>query len=329
MTGIISNIQRFSLHDGPGVRTTVFFKGCPLRCVWCHNPETYAFGQELRYKRADCVFCGSCVKACPVGALSVADGRIAYDIGLCTSKPTPRERHGDSQGAKSLGQGCGGGGPTAASFPCVRECPTGALAVTGQAMTVGEVVEEILSDAAMYERTGGGVTLSGGEASAQYEFAKSLIEALKVEGIHVALDTCGQCAPDRLMTLAGLCDLVLFDLKHADPQKHREQTGIDNRLILQNLCELGEVGTPVEARIPVIPGLNDDDEDISAMAKILADNLHVERAVLLGYHPLGRAKIYDFDRQGGVLGVKPPSRARLHELAERMQKEAGIPVTYR
>jgi len=196
-------------------------------------------------------------------------------------------------------------------------------------MTVGEVVEEILSDAAMYERTGGGVTLSGGEASAQYEFAKSLIEALKVEGIHVALDTCGQCAPDRLMTLAGLCDLVLFDLKHADPQKHREQTGIDNRLILQNLCELGEVGTPVEARIPVIPGLNDDDEDISAMAKILADNLHVERAVLLGYHPLGRAKIYDFDRQGGVLGVKPPSRARLHELAERMQKEAGIPVTYR
>ena len=300
MTGIISNIQRFSLHDGPGVRSTVFFKGCPLRCLWCHNPEMFEFGLELRYKRADCVFCGTCVKTCPVKALRIENNEIAYTYMKCEK-----------------------------CFACARECPTGALAVAGQEMTVGEVIQEALRDAAMYDRTGGGVTLSGGEASAQYAFTLALMEALKAEGVHIALDTCGLCEPERLMTPASLSDLVLFDLKHADPEAHRAQTGADNRVILNNLRALGEIGKPIEARIPVIPGYNDCDENISAMAKIIASNPHVKSAVLLGYHPLGRAKIYNFNQQGCLPDIVLPKQARMRELADRIQALAGIPVSYR
>ena len=300
MIGIISNIQRFSLHDGPGVRTTVFFKGCPLKCFWCHNPEMYAFGQELRYKRADCVYCESCVSACPKGALAVKGDEIAYDDTLCLK-----------------------------CFACARECPSGALAVSGMAMTVEEVVYEALQDEAMYGSTGGGVTLSGGEASSQYDFALALIEALKTKGIRVALDTCGLCSPEKLMNLAALSDLVLFDIKHADPEAHRVLTGTDNRLILNNLHALRDAGTPVEARIPVIPGYNDGMENINAVAAIISGNPHVKSAVLLGYHPLGRAKIHNFNHQGAAIDIIAPDRAIIQKIARRIQELTGIPTSYR
>ena len=336
LTGVISNIQRFSLHDGPGVRSTVFFKGCPLRCFWCHNPETREYGPELRYKRADCVFCGTCLSACRRSALTLGDSQGCGEIqapgeshnpGECQA-PGESQSPGECQGELRL---LYDRAVCVKCFACAAECPTGALAVSGQTMSVADVVNECLRDASMYERTGGGVTLSGGEASGQYHFALALIKALKAAGMRVALDTCGYCPRERLLELASLSDLVLYDIKHADPRAHRMMTGADNELILSNLRYLSASlpYTDIEARIPVIPGYNDDEGSVSAIAAVIADNPGVKSAVLLAYHPLGRSKIYDFDHQSAQNDIKQPSRAQLVALSRLVHTLTGIPVSYR
>ena len=208
-------------------------------------------------------------------------------------------------------------------------CPTSALAVSGMEMSVEQVMDEVRHDLGMYRRTGGGVTLSGGEPSAQYDFAMALLATLRGEGIHAALDSCAFCDPGRFLALARSADLVLFDIKHAAAREHRRATGADNGLILSNLRALGECETPVEVRVPVIPGINAGDEDIDAIARLIADNRYVRSVVLLGYHPLGRSKIYAFDRHGEDHGFVPPGGARLKELAERIAAITGLPVVYR
>ena len=298
--GIISNIQRTSIHDGPGMRTTVFFKGCPLRCVWCHNPETYEFGRELRYKEEDCLHCGSCVSVCRTGALTIQGESLQYRKSLCA--------------------GC---------FACTGECPAGALAIAGTEMTVEDVLREALRDRSLYERTGGGVTLSGGECTAQYDFCLSLLRALKAEGIHTCLDTSGQCQTDRFLTLARESDLVLFDIKAMDPARHKELTGVGNEKILENFFLLGENSIPVEVRMPIVPGLNDDPEGLRLAGEAIRQNKAVQSVVLLGYHKLGLSKVYDFSRHGRDLGVTPPKKATLGEMAQMLQELTGLPVSFR
>ena len=300
MEAILSNIQRFSMHDGPGLRTTVFFKGCPLRCLWCHNPETYRFGQEVRYDKESCMFCGSCLKACPAGALSANGDEMAYDPQKCRR-----------------------------CFQCVNACPTGAMAVAGMRMTVEQILTEALRDKSIYQRSGGGVTLSGGECTSQPEAVEAILDGLHAEGVHAALDTCGQCAPDVFRRLAAKADIILFDLKHADPQKHKELTGRDNTLILSNLHLLEEMGAKVEIRIPFVPTLNDDEENLRATAEIIRPLKCITRTVLLGYHPLGQTKIYDFDHHGRDLGIERPKSADVKTAAEKMQEWTGKPAVSR
>ena len=299
-TGVIANIQRFSLHDGGGVRTTVFFKGCPLRCKWCHNPEMLAFGPSLKHDKARCAGCHDCVRACPTGALLPAEQGLIYHQALC--------------------DGCGA---------CVRECPWGALDFVGTEMTVQEVLKEVLADASLYQKTGGGVTVSGGEPTAQAAFCLELAGALKERGIHTALDTCGFCDAGALLALARAVDLVLYDVKHMDDQRHRELTGVGNLRILENLRLLDQNGINLEVRVPVIPGLNDGEENMLALARFLGELPSVRRVTLLAYHALGRAKIFGFDGSYGVESLVSPAKDRMAALAAQMGELSGKAVGYR
>jgi len=298
--GVITNIQRFSLHDGPGVRTTVFFKGCPLRCLWCHNPETLTFPPVLSHDANLCAACGSCAMACAAGALTLAEDGLRYDAARC-------ER----------------------CFACVRECPTGALRVLGQAVSVDDVLRDVLPDEGLYRRTGGGVTLSGGEATAQPAFAMALMRALHGRGITAALDTCGYADSETFLELSREADLVLFDLKHADDAAHKRLTGKGFQRIKRNFQLLQWERTPVQVRVPVIPGLNDDEETHLGIAELIRANPRVESVLLLGYHPLGTAKAAGLNETRPALSVTPPDRARLEFLTKRMSEHTGIPCIFR
>lgn len=299
--GIITNIQRFSIHDGPGIRTTVFFKGCPLRCLWCHNPETYEVGRELSHKQEKCIGCGQCIDACENGALTLGTGWLAYDRTKC-----------------------------ARCYRCAEICPSKALFICGREMGVAEVVEETLADRELYRSSGGGVTFSGGEASAQSGFLCALAGGLKKEGIHLALDTCGHCAQDIFAKVMGYMDLCLFDIKHADSGKHQELTGAGNGLILKNLLYLDKAGIKTHIRIPVIPGKNDDMENISKIADILKEIKVVAEIDLLGYHPLGMSKIVGFNGRQEDFGIPQPPREELESLRRFLgHKLPGVKVVFR
>ncbi len=258
---LIGNIGRYSLHDGPGIRTTVFFKGCPLRCPWCHNPELLVPVPEISFTAGSCIGCGDCVRACPDQAVSLDDpGRIDRD--RCT--------------------GCG---------LCADACPARALTTVGREYGLDELVEILLRDRLYYETSAGGVTLSGGEPTMQTEFAGRLLARLKRAGVHTAMETCGLFSWD---TFAAACldnlDLVLYDLKLADPHLHRQVTGRDNGVILANLVRLLAVEqVEVLVRIPLVPGYTATDDNIGRLAALLR-TLGVNRYSLLAYHPWGIVK---------------------------------------
>lgn len=299
--GTITNIQRFSLHDGPGIRTTVFFKGCPLRCKWCHNPETYVAGAELSYKVEKCIGCGNCVKSCAHGAVCAGPEGILYDSERCVK-----------------------------CFKCASNCPPKALFVCGMEKTVDALMSELLEDKGAYEKSGGGVTLSGGEATMQKDFVLRLIAALKRENIHVCLDTCGFCSSESFLKIAEKVDLCLFDIKHADSGRHKAITGVGNELIQKNLRLLNDAGKKIEIRIPVVPGLNNEPQNIDAVCGIIQGLDMVERVVLLGYHKLGLSKIYNFNQHQEATDVEQPKKEYLQELCDYMQaKLPAKKVTYR
>lgn len=261
LKGIVFNIQKFSIHDGPGVRTNVFLKGCPLRCKWCANPESQLMKPQILYHSKDCVHCGTCAASCSEQAVSMdGEGKIHMDFAKC--------------------RGC---------LTCVHSCPQRALSCEGEVKTVDEVLEVCMQDVDFYEESGGGVTLSGGEALMQPDFAKALLRELKARGIHTAMETTGFAPAEVFDGVTASADLLLFDMKHWDAEKHKEGTGVDNTLILENMRRAVAGGKEVLPRLPVIPGFNDSLKDAARFVRRLR-KVGVDRIQLLPFHQFGENK---------------------------------------
>jgi pyruvate formate lyase activating enzyme len=295
--GVVFNIQRYSIQDGPGIRTTVFLKGCPLQCEWCSNPESQSPHPEIMFRSQQCQKWGRCADACDVRAIDLIDGVPSLDRAACTL-----------------------------CMDCVEACPSGALEISGKRMTLDAVVEESCKDELFYSNSGGGVTLSGGEPLAQPEFSRLFMKACRDRSIHTALDTSGHAAWPILESVLEHTDLVLFDLKHLSPQEHLEGTGAANDLVLENLRKtLDSKSARVWIRIPVIPGYNDADSHLKQLALVLAE-MRPEKVCLLGYHEWGRSKYGALGREYPYDGTDVLPKERLESIKQILEAE-GIEVT--
>lgn len=257
--GTVFNIQRYSIHDGHGIRTTVFLKGCPLRCSWCSNPESQSFASELFYLPQHCIGCGACVKSCSRGVLTLEKGKVIIDRGKC-----------------------------AQCFRCVSHCGTEALQQIGKIMTSQQVIDQVIRDYPMYEVSGGGLTLSGGEATNQPEFALAILRLAEANGIDSVLETCGAIDYSELKAMVGYCSQVLYDIKLIDSQEHKRHVGSDNRIILANAHKLADY-PKVVFRFPVIPLITGTRDNIIAVALFLRQ-IGREEVVLIPYHEYGVEK---------------------------------------
>ena len=284
--GLITDIKRFAVHDGPGVRTTIFLKGCGLHCVWCHNPETIDLNAELMLYLEQCIGCGACFTVCPTGAHEVTEDGHVLHRELCIS--------------------CGS---------CVEACDVGALKLAGNKTTVADLMEVIRQDIPFYQVSRGGVTLSGGEPLVQPKFAKKLLQQCKEEGIHTALDTSGSVRWQVLERVLPYVDLVLYDLKHISPSRHRRYTGASNHLILENMKRLADYGVPVEVRMLIIPTINDSCSFINRAAKFLASLNNITAVRLLAYHHLAGSKYRRLDKPDTLPEVASPTEDQLQHIA--------------
>lgn len=266
LTGRVFDVQRFSLHDGPGIRTVVFFKGCPLRCAWCANPESQRAEPEIAWFESRCALCGRCAEACPSGAITMVGGRPLTDRRLC-----------------------------AACAECAAACARGARRLLGYETTVDEVMDEVRRDAVFYRRSGGGVTFSGGEPLSQPDLLLECLRRCRRWGYDTTVETCGQARWEDLRAAAEVADLFLYDLKQLDSARHRALTGQGNELIVGNLERLLDMGAAVVARVPVVPGANDDRESLGALAGFVARHSGISRVELLPCHQLGLHKYEALD----------------------------------
>ncbi|MEO8371519.1 MAG: glycyl-radical enzyme activating protein [Candidatus Solibacter sp.] len=292
--GLIFNIMRFSLHDGPGIRTAVFFKGCPLSCLWCHNPESQNFTPDVMYSAERCQLCGECRTACPHSAI---------------------QRVGDRMTVTEDCQRCG---------TCVDFCGAEARTVSGREMTAGEIIKEIERDLVFFDDSGGGATFTGGEPFSQPELLEALLTECRSRRIHTAIETCGAAPREQVLRIGALADIILYDLKILDAGRHRTYTGAGNRNILENLEALVAAGRQVAVRIPVVPGVNDGADDVRQACEYLA-GLAVERVEFLPYHPTGTEKYRRLGREYLLPDTPSTDAESMAQIAAQM-RAAGVPV---
>lgn len=297
MYGMITDIQRFSLNDGPGIRTTVFLKGCNLHCAWCHNPETIRKKNELMVYPANCIGCGHCVPVCPSGARSIAAGVLQFDRSRCTA--------------------CGA---------CAAVCFPGALKMAGRSVSVAEVMGEILQDRAYYADSGGGVTLSGGELFCQAEFADALIDACREEKIPVAVETNLNWQFESARPILEKLDLIMFDVKIFDSVEHKRWTGVENAELLNNARRLDTLDRPLIARTPLIPGATDSAENIRAIAGFLRNFRNLRCYELLNFNPLGDSKYRALEEKNPFVSARPQKPEALNRLREAAESVGNLTI---
>jgi len=287
--GVIFDIKKFAVDDGPGIRTTLFLKGCPLRCWWCHNPEGQLQKSELMYRRNICIRCGECTKNCERQVISFIDKQLSIDrnkCNLCTS--------------------------------CVRTCPSGALSIVGKRVKVEEAMEEVNKDLLFYTQSNGGITISGGEPLMQIDFLEALLTECKKAHIRTAVDTSGYSSHESIERIKDKVDLFLYDLKIMDDKKHRKFTGVSNKLILENFRTLAENGSHMLIRFAVIPNINDDEENLKKTAHFIA-SCGVNQICLLPYHKSGIEKYRNLGRTYELNGTETPSNHKLNSIREQFE----------
>lgn len=284
-------IKRYALHDGPHIRTTVFFKGCPLACRWCHNPEGIDFASKILFLAEKCVGCGECIGRCPEKALRLTKEGVLRDDDHCTSCAI-----------------------------CVDVCPALAHEATGKAMTITDIIAEIKKELPFFEQSGGGITCSGGEPLSQPESLLALLQACGHLGIHRAVDTSGFAPVEKLLEIAQHCELFLYDIKHMDSVTHERFTGVGNDLILGNLKALADHGHAIRVRIPLVAGVNDDENNIRATGAFIAKCKGVQGIDILPYHPSATAKYRKLGRAYKGTSLTAPAKAHITEVADILKK---------
>jgi pyruvate formate lyase activating enzyme len=289
--GMVFDIKRYAIHDGPGIRTTVFLKGCLLNCPWCHNPEGKAKEQEFMWWKEKCIGCRECQSVCTEGAIAFPDDFLLLDMTKC-----------DLRGA------------------CADACHSQALKLVGKKMTVNQVMKEIQKDMAFYDESGGGVSLSGGEPLLQPDFSANLLKACKALGIHTAVDTCGHASSEVLAKISKHADLFLYDLKMINDEKHTRFTGVSNKLILENLKKLSRHGQKIIVRFPLVPGVNDDEKDILELGQFVSSLNNVKELSILPYHRAGVEKSRRLGRPADSFFINhTPPVETLREIEEKLK----------
>ena len=294
-TGIFFNIQKFSIHDGPGIRTTVFLKGCPLRCQWCHNPESNLVKKQVMYSANLCRGCGTCVRVCPRGCFRLLEGKCRVDFDACL-----------------------------ADGACVEACPCGALSMAGERLTAAEVMEQVKKDMLYYKTSGGGVTFSGGEPLMQPDILEELLQRSRAEGIHTAIESCGFAPPEVAKRIFPQADMLLLDIKHMDPEEHRRLTGQSNQRILENfLFAARETEAAIWVRMPLLSGINDGEENLERLIEFLEPvKARIEAVWFLPFHRLGISKLESMGLSTQVQeGFSPPASERLETMSLRLTEQ--------
>ena len=297
MNGTIFNIQKFCINDGPGIRTTVFLKGCPLNCLWCHNPESKSTQPEIFFDAGKCIGCGQCVPVCPLGCHRFENGMHIYDRNRCVH--------------------CG---------KCVENCYTGALESAGYEISVEDALAEVMKDEIFYRNSGGGMTLSGGEPMAQFDFTYALLSAAKEKGLHTCMDTCGFAPKAHYEKIAPLVDIFLFDYKLTDPELHRQYTGVPNDTILANLRMLDQLGCATVLRCPIIPTVNDTPAHLQGIADTANALAHILEVNIEPYHPLGSGKAEKLGKDYALKDLTFPENETVEGWIRTVQEQTAVTV---
>ena len=295
--GTVFNIQKFSVNDGPGIRTTVFMKGCPLRCIWCHNPESKRTQPEIMYNNSKCVKCGACLSVCDKKAHNVNKDVHILERSLCI--------------------GCG---------KCADACVFGAIEISGKIMSADEVLGEVLRDKIFYDTSGGGMTLSGGEPMMQIDFTLELLRLAKENGLHTCMETCGYARSDDYKRVAPLIDIFLFDYKVTSPDLHKRYTGAENSLILENLSMLDSLGAKTILRCPIIPGCNDTDEHFLGIARTANGLKNIIEINIEPYHPLGKGKSELLGIDYPLSDIGFPKEETVAEWIKKISASTSVPT---